>query len=89
MCKFARHLSRHRSAHLPMQDSRCWKYAKHALQVREEASAYWWLRAALAPLTLLNMALSGILQVCAPTLPHSFFWQETWANPPVQGLASI
>ncbi|CAL5227558.1 g10550 [Coccomyxa viridis] len=31
-------------------------------EVREEASAYWWLRAALAPLTLLNMALSGILQ---------------------------
>ena len=36
------------------------------LQVRAEASAYWWLRAALAPLTLLNMALSGILQVRLP-----------------------
>ncbi len=33
------------------------------LQVRAEASSYWWLRAALAPFTLLNMALSGILQV--------------------------
>ena len=32
-------------------------------QVRYESRAYWWLRAALAPLVLLNMAFSGILQV--------------------------
>ena len=49
----------------------------HALQVREEAAAYWWLRAALAPLTLLNMALSGILQVTAAMLRHSCLVQQT------------
>ncbi|KAK9836028.1 hypothetical protein WJX81_007032 [Elliptochloris bilobata] len=31
-------------------------------EVRYEARVYWWLRAGLAPLVLLNMAFSGILQ---------------------------
>lgn len=35
-------------------------------QVRYEARVYWWLRAALAPLVLLNMAFSGILQASPP-----------------------
>jgi hypothetical protein len=38
-------------------------------QVRQEARVYWWLRAGLAPLVLLNMALSGILQA-RPLFPH-------------------
>jgi Na+-driven multidrug efflux pump len=33
-----------------------------APEVQAEAEGYWWLRAALVPLVLLNMALSGILQ---------------------------
>ena len=32
-------------------------------QVQQEAAAYWWLRAGLAPIALLNMAINGILQV--------------------------
>ncbi|BDA46390.1 probable protein DETOXIFICATION 45, chloroplastic at C-terminar half [Coccomyxa sp. Obi] len=31
-------------------------------EVQQEAAAYWWLRAGLAPIALLNMSLSGILQ---------------------------
>lgn len=31
-------------------------------QVQQEAAAYWWLRAGLAPIALLNMAINGILQ---------------------------
>ncbi len=37
--------------------------------MRQEARVYWWLRAGLAPLVLLNMALSGILQA-RPLFPH-------------------
>lgn len=33
------------------------------MQVQQEAAAYWWLRAGLAPIALLNMSMSGILQV--------------------------
>ncbi len=32
-------------------------------EVLYHLSYYWWLRCALVPLTLLNMSLSGILQV--------------------------
>jgi hypothetical protein len=40
-----------------------WLYkGRRGAQVRQEARVYWWLRAGLAPLVLLNMALSGILQ---------------------------
>ena len=39
-------------------------------QVRYEARVYWWLRAALAPLVLLNMAFSGILQARRPSAYH-------------------
>ena len=35
-----------------------------------EARVYWWLRAALAPLVLLNMAFSGILQARRPSPYH-------------------
>ncbi|EIE23957.1 hypothetical protein COCSUDRAFT_62487 [Coccomyxa subellipsoidea C-169] len=31
-------------------------------RVQQEAAAYWWLRAGLAPIALLNMAINGILQ---------------------------
>ncbi len=37
-----------------------------SVQVQREAAAYWWLRAGLAPIALLNMSLSGILQVVIP-----------------------
>ena len=37
------------------------------VQVQQEAAPYWWLRAGVAPIALLNMALSGILQAC-PTV---------------------
>lgn len=29
-----------------------------------QAQSYWWLRCALVPVLLLNMSISGILQVC-------------------------
>lgn len=32
--------------------------------VQHHANPYWWIRVALAPLVLLNMTISGILQVC-------------------------
>jgi hypothetical protein len=37
-------------------------------QVRREAAVYWWLRAALAPVLLLNMAINGILQASTGAL---------------------
>lgn len=40
---------------------------------------YWWLRAALAPLVLLNMAFSGILQARRPSAYHD--------APPNSGLS--
>lgn len=33
-------------------------------EVLHEATPYWWIRVAITPLVLLNMTLSGILQVC-------------------------
>lgn len=46
--------------------------------MRYESRAYWWLRAALAPLVLLNMAFSGILQVS----PHSMYMPPAGASLP-------
>ena len=36
-------------------------------EVLHEANPYWWIRVAITPLVLLNMTLSGVLQV-------GFFW---------------
>lgn len=47
--------------------------------MRYEARIYWWLRAALAPLVLLNMAFSGILQARPPSACHGV--------PPNSGLS--
>lgn len=57
------------------------------LQVRREASSYWWLRAALAPLTLLNMALSGVLQVQSMTLIMNFASKSKSATNTSKNLA--
>ena len=32
-------------------------------EVQQQANPYWWIRVALTPLVLLNMTISGILQV--------------------------
>ena len=38
-------------------------------EVLYHLSYYWWLRCALVPLTLLNMSLSGIMQVNCRSWP--------------------
>ena len=39
-------------------------------EVLHDATPYWWIRVAITPLVLLNMTLSGILQVghCCSTI---------------------
>ena len=38
--------------------------------VLHEATPYWWIRVGITPLVLLNMTLSGILQVSLQSPPH-------------------
>ena len=56
---------------------------------------YWWLRAALAPLVLLNMAFSGILQARRSSAYHDALPLESglsdgkaWALPHLKHSAS-
>ena len=45
-------------------------------EVLHEATPYWWIRVAITPLVLLNMTLSGILQVASFWLAASFLLQR-------------
>lgn len=42
-------------------------------EVQQHANPYWWVRVALTPLVLLNMTISGILQVCALLAAQSMY----------------